>query len=58
MLFSIITVCLNAREGIARTASSILNQSCLDYEWIVIDGGSTDGTVEFVRSLGSRVLTD
>lgn len=48
-LFSIITVCLNARDGIIKTARSIQNQENRDFEWIVIDGGSTDGTLEFLE---------
>ena len=38
--FSIITVILNDAEGFQRTAESIIQQSCKDFEWIVIDGGS------------------
>lgn len=48
--FSIITVCLNNKDGVARTERSISNQKERDFEWIVIDGCSTDGTVEFVKN--------
>ena len=48
---SIITVCLNARNELERTADSIKSQDSNDFEWIVIDGGSTDGTPEFLNSL-------
>lgn len=48
--FSIITVCLNNLQGIEKTHTSIALQSCHDFEWIVIDGGSVDGTAEFVQS--------
>lgn len=41
---SIITVCFNDKQGFIQTADSVLRQSCKDYEWIVIDGGSTDGS--------------
>lgn len=43
-VFSIITVCLNDCAGLMRTRASILAQSWTDYEWIVIDGASVDGT--------------
>ena len=49
MLFSIITVCYNSAESICGTFDSILSQSCKDYEYIVIDGASNDGTVELIK---------
>jgi len=55
-LFSIITVCLNDREGLERTYRSINSQGFDDFEWVVIDGSSEDGTVAFLRNLdGSHV---
>jgi len=51
MLFSIITICLNDRDGLERTYRSIHGQTCADFEWIVIDGESGDGTVAFLREL-------
>lgn len=50
-LFSIITVCLNDREGLIRTLGSIRAQTCTDYEWIVVDGASNDGTAQFLAHL-------
>jgi len=47
--FSIITVCLNEGEAIRDTCESIVTQTNRDFEWIVIDGGSTDGTLEILR---------
>lgn len=44
--FSIIVVCLNAGNGLKRTIDSILSQTCEDYEIIVKDGMSGDGSVE------------
>lgn len=49
-IFSIITVCFNEKEHIGRTIESVLNQSCQEYEYIVCDGGSTDGTLEIAES--------
>ena len=49
--FSIITVCKNSQSTIHRTVSSIVNQSFQDYEHILIDGLSTDNTVEIVESI-------
>lgn len=49
MKLSIITVNLNNRDGLKRTIDSVINQSFTDYEWIVIDGGSTDGSRELIE---------
>lgn len=46
MKFSIIVVCLNAGERLKMTIESILTQTCEDYEIVVKDGMSTDGSVE------------
>lgn len=46
---SIITVNLNNREGLQRTIDSVVGQTFTDYEWIVIDGDSTDGSRELIE---------
>ena len=48
--FSIITVCRNEVSGIRMTCESIIKQTYLNYEWIVIDGASTDGTLEIIEA--------
>jgi putative colanic acid biosynthesis glycosyltransferase len=54
--FSIVTVVLNDLEGLMRTANSILSQGFKNYEWVVIDGGSTDGTVEYLSGLDRQFV--
>lgn len=54
MSFSIITASYNALSTIETLAKSLENQSSLDFEWIVIDGGSLDGTVEFFDEFSKR----
>ncbi len=49
-LFSIITVTWNAAEVIRPTLNSVARQSFTDYEYIVMDGASTDGTCDLVKS--------
>lgn len=49
MLFSIITVCLNSEKTIERTIKSVLEQSCRDYEYILVDGASSDRTMEIIH---------
>ncbi len=49
MKFSIITVTYNAAEYLERTVLSVLSQSYPDIEYLIIDGKSTDGTIDIVR---------
>jgi glycosyltransferase involved in cell wall biosynthesis len=49
MKLSIITVNLNNCEGLQRTIDSVVCQTFRDFEWIVIDGGSTDGSKELIE---------
>jgi len=50
--FSIVTPSFNGLRYLTQTADSILSQAGpFDLEWVVVDGGSTDGTVDFLRSL-------
>jgi len=49
MKFSIITINYNEGEGLQKTIISVLEQTCKDYEYIVIDGGSSDGSVDIIR---------
>ncbi len=51
--FTIITVCLNAIEAIGVTAESVAGQDYSQFEWIVIDAGSSDGTLEYLETLPS-----
>lgn len=53
---SIITVSLRAAEEIERTVSSVLEQQFSDYEYIFMDGGSRDGTVERIQSFRQPLL--
>lgn len=46
---SIITVCYNARSIVEETILSVVSQSYSDTEYIIIDGGSSDGTVEVIK---------
>ena len=52
---SIITVVLNAKEKIERTIRSVLSQTYPNIEYIVIDGGSTDGTCEAIGKYNEKI---
>ncbi len=52
---SIITICYNIKDEIEKTCLSIVNQTWQGFEWIVIDGGSTDGTVDILNKYRSRI---
>lgn len=50
MKFSIVTVVFNARNTVEKTINSVLSQKNVDIEYIVVDGGSTDGCAEYLLS--------
>lgn len=51
---SVITVALNAERTVARTIESVLCQSYSKLEYILVDGGSTDGTVAIAKEYESK----
>lgn len=53
---SIITINYNNCDGLRRTIDSVVSQSFDDYEWIVIDGGSTDGSRELIEQYSNRFV--
>jgi glycosyltransferase involved in cell wall biosynthesis len=55
MRVTVVTVAFNSSATIADTLRSIEGQQYDDLEHIVIDGGSTDGTLDILRSTGTRV---
>jgi glycosyltransferase involved in cell wall biosynthesis len=54
-LITIITVVYNGVADIEKTISSVLGQSYGNIEYIIIDGGSTDGTLDVIRKYDTRI---
>jgi len=58
-LFTIITITFNNRDGLQRTATSIKTQTHTDYEWVIIDGASTDGTnLDFINYPSAYIISE
>jgi glycosyltransferase involved in cell wall biosynthesis len=55
MKVSIITICFNEITGIEKTIQSVLNQIFKDFEYILIDGNSSDGTKEVIERYKSKI---
>lgn len=56
--FSIITITRNNAPGLAATWESLKSQTGGDYEWIVVDGASTDSTLEFLKDKPALVISE
>jgi glycosyltransferase involved in cell wall biosynthesis len=54
-LISIITINYNNVEGLNRTLHSVVNQTCKEFEYIVIDGGSIDGSKELIEKYSQNI---
>lgn len=52
---SVITVNLNNVEGLKKTVASVFSQSFKDFEFIIIDGNSTDGSKEYIAEISANV---
>lgn len=52
---SIITINYNNRDGLKKTIESVINQTFQDYEYIIIDGGSTDGSIDVIKEFLDRI---
>lgn len=55
VLISVITINLNNLEGLRKTVSSVMSQDFHSFEYIVVDGYSTDGSVAYLNSLRSEI---
>lgn len=55
MKLSIVTINYNNAEGLRKTMESVLKQTYYDFEYIIVDGASTDGSVEVIREYENQL---
>jgi glycosyltransferase involved in cell wall biosynthesis len=55
MRISVISINRNNRDGLERTMNSVFDQTFTDYEYLIIDGASTDRSAELIRSHADRL---
>ena len=55
MKYSVITINYNNCEGLRHTIESVTGQTFHDYEYIIIDGGSTDGSAEVIKEYADQI---
>lgn len=55
MKVSIITINYNNRDGLEKTVRSVISQNPSLYEYIIIDGGSTDGSVDVIKKFACYI---
>ena len=58
MKLSIITICYNDKTGLEKTSKSVISQTCKNFEWIFVDGGSTDGSAELINDIVNALIAD
>lgn len=52
---SIITITYNNANGLIRTIESVISQNYTDYEYIIIDGGSSDNTLDVIKKFADKI---
>lgn len=55
MKYSIITINFNNKEGLRKTIESVIHQTFRDFEYIIIDGGSKDGSKELIEEYSNNI---
>lgn len=54
-LISIVTIIFNGEKTLEQTIQSVLNQTYNNIEYIIVDGGSTDGTIDILRKYDNKI---
>lgn len=58
MKISIVTINYNNVEGLKRTLASVAEQTCRDIEHVIVDGGSSDGSVDIIKEYADKVKSE
>jgi len=53
--YSIITINYNNAEGLEHTINSVVNQTYKDLQFIIIDGGSSDGSIDIIKKYSEKI---
>ena len=54
-ILSIITVNLNNAEGLRQTLESVMSQTFNEYEYLIVDGGSTDDSLKIIQRFSDNI---
>lgn len=54
-LITVVTIVLNDLEGLKRTEASVRSQDFQSFEWVIIDGGSSDGAAAYAQSITDKL---
>lgn len=54
-LLTVVTITYNRKNKLKRLINSLQQQQCKDFKWLVVDDGSSDGTVEYIKQIRGRV---
>ena len=57
-LYAIVTITKDNLDGLKKTEASVKAQTLDNYEWIVIDGNSNDGTKEYLESINAKYISE
>lgn len=55
MQYSVITINFNNKDGVNHTIKSVISQTNTDYEFIIIDGGSNDGSIDIIKEYENHI---